>query len=117
VGFGRYFSVEGTLFKTQHDATVGTADFRGLTVDAKLSLPLTGSDIEPYLKLGVGTYELDANGNVDGEGTDFGFGLDLYLAPELALGLGYTKRNIKLDPGSFNIDVDSLEVALTYHFL
>lgn len=117
VGFGRYISVEGTLFNTEHDYAGGTADFTGLTVDAKLSFPLSGSDIEPYIKLGVGTFELDAGTDYDGEGTNFGFGVDIYFAPELALGLGYTKRNINMDPGSLNIDVDSLEVALTYHFL
>lgn len=117
VGIGRYFAVEGTLFNTDHDYAGGTADFMGLTVDAKLSFPLSGSDIEPYIKLGVGTFELDAGTDYDGEGTNFGFGVDIYFAPELALGLGYTKRNISMDPDSFNVDVDSLEVALTYHFL
>lgn len=120
-GIGRYFAIEGTLFNTEHDAPGGnTADFTGLTVDAKVMFPLSGSNIEPYIRAGVGTYELDANGSAEGEGTHFGFGVEFYLVNELSLNVGYTKRNIDLDegvPGTLNIDVDSVDVGITYHFI
>lgn len=120
-GIGRYFAVEGTLFNTEHDGPGGSRpDFTGLTVDAKVMFPLSGSNLEPYIRVGVGTYELEAAGNPEGEGTHFGFGIEYYFVNELSLNIGYTKRNIDLDegvPGTLNIDVDSVDVGITYHFI
>lgn len=55
IGFNKYLSLEGSLFKTKHDVNGGTTeDFKGATVDLKLNFPLTGSKMEPYALIGIG---------------------------------------------------------------
>ena len=121
IGLNRYLATEGGLFQTDHDVKngPGRVDFTGLTVDAKLSLPLSGSQIEPYIIAGVGTYEFDNNGNTtDATGGQLGIGLDIYLFPELNFNVGLTRRNITLDTNpERDGKVTSLDFGFTYHFI
>ena len=124
-GLNRYLSLEGSYFLTTHTSdTFVDQDLTGATLDLKLSFPLTGSNFEPYILAGFGSYELgDSSGNFSGSGTQFGFGADIYLAPELSLNAGLTIRTITFDSNTLgiaadlNADVTTLDVGLTYHFL
>lgn len=124
-GFNRYLALEGSIFKTTHDVSGGgTADFKGATVDLKLSLPLTGSKLSPYLLVGVGGYRLETDaGNFKGGGGQVGLGLDISFFPELSFNVGYTKRSITFDSNSSGLaskvdaDVRMIDIGLTYHFL
>lgn len=120
-GLNRYLSFEGALFKTDHDKKNGngSVDFTGLTIDAKLNLPLSGSQIEPYILGGVGTYEFDDNGTTtDATGGQLGIGIDIYLFPELNFNVGLTRRNITLDTTpERDGKVTTLDFGFTYHFI
>jgi hypothetical protein len=122
-GFGKYFSLEGTLFKSDIDlkGTNQTADFKGGTIDAKLHFPLGGSHMEPYILLGIGSYKIIENSNtIKGNGGQFGFGVDFYIFPELSFNAGFTSTTITFDEGT-PVDLDatvrSFDIGLTYHFL
>ena len=121
-GFGRYLSIEGTLFKSDVDVkgTNETSDFKGGTVDAKAHFPLSGSHLEPYILLGIGWYEIENSDTIKGYGGQFGFGVDFYVFPELSFNLGFTRTSITFDEGT-PVDLDAtvrtFDVGLTYHFL
>ncbi len=133
IGLNRYLAIEGTLFKSEHDRNLSgtTHDFKGGTLDLKLSFPLTGSNIEPFLIVGAGSYKLEypadpipttssLNSILKGDGTLWGFGIDMYMFPELSFGVGYTRTSITFDSGTIinkDVDVKTLDVGLTYHFL
>lgn len=130
LGIGRYLGIEGTLFKTTHDAGLyPTIDYKGGTIDFKIYFPLTGSGLEPYLMAGVGKYKLEnvfynpgVTYSYSGEGAEYGIGVNLYLFPELSLNAGYTKQNITFDSGTpLGVDLDgkarTFDVGITYHFL
>ena len=121
-GFGRYFSIEGTLFKSNIDmkGTNQTADFKGGTIDAKLHLPLTGSHFEPYAMIGVGGYKIQNSSEIKGIGGQLGFGVDIYVFPELSFNVGFTSTSITFDEGTpVNLDatVRTFDVGFIYHFL
>ncbi len=125
-GFNRYFSIQGSLFSTRHKSSIGLVDqdLTGVELDAKVNFPLTGSNIEPYVLLGVGRYELgDSSGSFKGGGSQFGVGLDFYLAPELSLNAGLTWTKITFDennigaPSNIDANVSTFDVGLTYHFM
>jgi hypothetical protein len=120
-GLNRYLAFEAAIFKTTHDVTGGeTLDFKGGTIDAKLSLPLTGSNIEPYIQAGVGTYTIDEAGtSTDGTGGQLGIGMDIYLFPELNFNVGLMRRNIDFDttPDKTKAKVTTLDFGFTYHFI
>jgi len=121
IGLNRYFSIEGGLFRTDHEVKngSGTVDFTGLTVDAKLNFPLSGSSIVPYILGGVGTYEFDRNGTTtDASGGQLGIGMDIYLFPELNFNVGLTRRNITVDTNpEQDGKVTTLDFGFTYHFI
>lgn len=120
VGLNRYLAIEGAIFQTDHDVTGGgSVDFTGLTVDLKLNFPLSGSNIEPYLVGGIGSYELD-NGSTttDGTGMQIGIGMDIYLFPELSFNVGLMRRNITFDTDpETDAKVTTLDFGITYHFI
>jgi hypothetical protein len=123
-GLNRYLAFEATIFKTNHDVKngSGTVDFKGGTIDAKLTLPLSGSHIEPYLLGGVGSYKLDGSGiSTNGTGGQLGIGMDIYLFPELNFNVGLTRRNITFDSTATTPEtkgkVTTLDFGLTYHFI
>ncbi len=123
-GLNRYLSFEAGIFKTDHDLKngTGTADFKGGTIDAKLSFPLTGSHIEPYIFGGVGTYTLVYPGQtLDGKGGQLGIGMDIYLFPELSFNVGLARRNITFDATGATPElkgkVTTLDFGFTYHFI
>ena len=121
IGLNRYLSFEGSLFRTDHEVKNGTGsvDFTGLTIDAKLNFPLSGSQIEPYILGGVGTYEFDYNGRTtDAKGGQLGIGIDIYLFPELNFNVGLMRRNITTDETpERDGKVTSLDFGFTYHFI
>jgi opacity protein-like surface antigen len=121
-GFGRYFSIEGTLFKSNIDlkGTNQTTDYKGGTIDAKLHFPLSGSHFEPYIMIGVGSYKIENSNAINGNGGQLGFGVDMYVFPELSISAGFTSTSITFDEGTpVNLDatVRTIDVGLTYHFL
>lgn len=125
-GFNRYFAIQGSVFITRHSNSLGIVDqdFTGAELDAKINFPLTGQSFEPYVLLGVGTYELgDSSGSFKGGGTQAGVGIDFYLSPELSLNTGVTWTRITFDSNDFGVpaDVDAnvttVDIGLTYHFL
>lgn len=130
LGFGRYLGIEGSLFKTTHDAGIyPTVDFKGGTVDLKIFFPLTYSQLEPYIHGGIGRYYLEnvlvnttTTTDIRGDGNQYGVGLNLYLFPELSLNAGYTKRNITFDSGtpagiSLKGRARTIDIGIAYHFL
>jgi hypothetical protein len=121
-GLNRYLAFEAAVFSTDHDVqSGGSTDFEGATIDAKLSFPLSGSQIAPYIFGGVGTYKLDNyhGASPDGTGGQLGIGIDIYLFPELNLNVGLNRRNITFDASPRDIDakVTTLDFGITYHFL
>ncbi len=122
IGFNRYLALEGSIFKTKHDVSGGgTDDFKGGTLDLKLNFPLTGSNAEPYVLVGIGRYRLEDSGlDIKGGGAQFGIGLDLYVAPELSLNAGLTWRKITFDsgtPADIDANVRTFDIGIAYHFL
>jgi len=122
IGLNRYLAFEAGLWKTDHDMKFGTgsADLTGATIDAKLNLPLSGSQIEPYIQAGVGSYEVSQNGfSEDGKGGQLGIGMDIYLFPELSFNVGLMRRNITFEHNNNDIKakVTTLDFGFTYHFI
>jgi hypothetical protein len=116
----RYLSFEAAVFKTDHDVrNGGSVDFKGGTSDAKLSVPLAGSHIEPYFVGGVGRYKLEGSGSsTDGKGGQVGVGLDIFLFPELSFNVGLARRYITFDTAPERKGtVATLDFGFTYHFL
>lgn len=119
IGLGRYLAVEGTLFQTSHDAgTSPTWDYRSSAVDLLILFPLSGSGAEPYLRGGLGLYELkNGPSSYTGDGNQFGIGLNFYLFPELSLNAGYTRTRVTFDEGtSPKATARTIEVGIAYHF-
>ncbi|MDH4162026.1 MAG: porin family protein [Nitrospirota bacterium] len=120
-GLNRYLALEGAIWKTEHDRTGGgSTDLKAGTLDLKLNLPLSGSNIEPYVLVGFGRYTLETgSASVNGTGTQFGIGMDIYLFPELSFNAGLTRRNITFDTPGTDEDgkVTSLDFGFTYHFI
>jgi len=123
-GLNRYLAFELGLFSTDHDFTQGgvkeSFDLKGGTIDAKLSFPLSGSHIEPYLQAGVGKYTIEGNGySHDGTGGQIGIGIDIYLFPELSFNVGIMRRNITFDVDGTDTKakVNTLDFGITYHFI
>jgi len=120
-GLNRYLALEGAIWKTAHDTTGGgTTDLKAGTLDLKLNFPLSGSNLEPYVLVGMGKYTLENSAtSVDGKGIQFGIGLDIYLFPELSFNAGVTRRNITFDTPGTETDgkVTSLDFGITYHFI
>jgi len=121
-GLNRYLAIEGGIWKTKHDVTGGgSADLKAGTLDLKLNFPLSGSNIEPYILVGMGNYTIESTGSsIDGKGIQFGIGMDIYLFPELSFNAGLTRRNITFDmPVGADQDgkVTSLDFGITYHFI
>lgn len=116
-GLNRYLAIEANIFESSHDTTGGgSIDFSGATLDLKLDFPLTGSNIVPYLRGGIGSYEIDS---VDGTGTQLGFGMDIYFFPELSFNAGLTRRDITFDYSGGDVDakVITLDFGISYHFI
>jgi hypothetical protein len=126
IGLNRYFAIEGTYEKTSHDVTGGsTADLKGAAVNAKLNFPLTTLDsqkimsLEPYAKIGFGSYELSVPGaSGTGSGVQYGIGIELYLFRELSINAGWTKTKVDFDfTPEESGDIKTIDIGLMYHFL
>lgn len=122
VGLNRYLAIEAGLWKTKHDMkfSAESVDLKAGTLDLKLNLPLSGSQIEPYLLVGLGSYELELAGATnDGNGVRLGIGMDIYLFPELSFNVGLTRNNVTFDDGGADVDgkVTTLDFGLSYHFI
>ncbi len=136
-GLNRYFSVEVGYSETSHDATGGLSyDMTTVALDLRINFPLTTLDsnqimsLEPYILLGAGAYDLSgdtavvagADSSVKGTGTQFGFGIELYLFHELSVHAGWTKANMSFTSGTgtagdIDADVTTLDFGVIYHFL
>ena len=122
LGLGRYLALEGSLSRTDHDAGINPSrDFRSSTGDLLVLFPLSGSNAEPYLRGGIGKYELKSTlTTYKGDGNQYGVGLNYYLFPELSLALGYTRSRITFDEGtgvlSLKAVARTIDVGITYHF-
>lgn len=120
-GLNRYLALEAGIWKTNHDLTYGgTGDLKAGTLDLKLNFPLSGSNIEPYVHAGVGSYEFEQNGfSEDGKGGHVGIGMDIYLFPELSFNVGIVRRNITFEhpSGDLKSKVTGLDFGFTYHFI
>lgn len=121
-GLNRYLAIEAGLWKTKHDMKYGggTADLKAGTLDLKINFPLSGSHIEPYLLVGVGSYTIEQNGfSEDGKGGRIGIGMDIYFVPELSLNVGLTRNNVTFEHAGQDIDgkITTLDLGLTYHFI
>jgi hypothetical protein len=120
IGFNRYLALEGSLSRSHNSDIGGDGNIDAATVDLKLNFPLTGTDVAPYLMLGVGRYNV-GDDRLKGEGWNFGIGIDYYLRPEVSLNFGFTWDTITFDSGSLHAqDVDSdikvIDVGIAYHF-
>jgi hypothetical protein len=120
-GLNRYLAIEGGLWKTTHDTKGSeTVDLSAGTIDLKLSLPLSGSSVAPYILGGLGSYTLKGSGgSIDGRGGQLGIGMDIYLFPELNFNVGLTRRNVTFDDHGTDRDgkITSLDFGFSYHFI
>ncbi|MHB8844184.1 MAG: outer membrane beta-barrel protein [Nitrospirota bacterium] len=121
-GLNRYLAIEAGLWKTKHDMkySAESVDLKAGTLDLKLNLPLSGSQIEPYILVGVGSYELEQSAATeDGTGMRFGIGMDIYLFPELSFNVGLTRNNVTFEHNNVDVDgkVQTLDFGFSYHFI
>jgi hypothetical protein len=123
-GFGltRNCAIEAGIWKTKHTPTGGgsAANLDARTLDLKISFPLRGSHIEPYLLAGAGSYTIVQNGiSSDGRGGRIGIGIDIYLFPSLSLNVGFTHNNVAITNSGQDIrgEITTTDFGLTYHFI
>ena len=114
-GFNRYVAVETSYWRTNHDVEGSTSIYlKGFTADVKVTVPVTGSHIEPYFIAGAGNYLLES---LRGSGWNFGVGMDIYLTPALNFTAGWIKRSIQFGAAPMvTAEVDSMDIGLVYHF-
>lgn len=119
-GFNRYFAIEGNYSATKLDSI----NLKGLAADLKLNFPLTTLDsaqvmsVEPYILFGYAHYELGDSAPVKSDGTQYGFGIELYLFRELSVNVGWKKSAISWDTTpKRDGDIKTVDVGLIYHFL
>jgi len=114
-GFNRYVAVETAYWMTRHDQAGGQPlDLTGYTVDVKVTFPVAGSHIEPYLAAGAGNYLLDHS---RGSGWQVGLGMDIYLFSALSFDLGWTMRTIDFGTAPrVSGSVASMDAGIVYHF-
>ena len=129
LGFGKYFSIEGVLERTDMDIKGGgTMDLDGVGVNARLNFPLTTLDsakvmsFEPYVLVGYGMYEASAGGETsDGNGSRMGIGIEQYLFKELSVNIGYTSTSVTFDATTGSPEQDgtirTIDFGVIYHFL
>jgi hypothetical protein len=130
-GFNENVAVEASFFKSSHEtdflgfSNLENQEFTGKILSLKLSMPVEQSNLQPYLFLGVGQYEIGDSSGVyyKGRGGEFGLGTDYYLEPEVSIHGGLTYRTITFDKGKFHLDTDadasaiSLDFGIAFHFL
>jgi outer membrane protein W len=133
--FNPVFSLELSLGGAAHE----TSDPR---IDATLAMFqifakyrfVPGRDFRPYIKGGLGGYELrleeeNVNASIEGGGLAFGGGFDYFLTPHFSLGMdithnviNYEEFNIAAGGFSVGMEIDeegsmtSLGLNLTFHF-
>ena len=125
VGFNRYFAIEANYSATKHDVAANKSlDLKGLAADLKLNFPLTTLDsaqimsVEPYILFGYAHYELGNSAPVKSDGTQYGFGVELYLFRELSVNAGWAKSAISWDSTpKRDGDIKTVNVGLIYHFI
>jgi opacity protein-like surface antigen len=126
LGFGKYFSIEGVLERTQMDKTGGgKTDLDGIGVNARLNFPLTTLDsakvmsFEPYVLAGYGMYDAKPSGRTSRSGNGFrlGIGVEQYLFKELSVNIGYTSTSVSFDNPKEDGTIRVIDIGLIYHFL
>jgi len=121
-GLNKYFAIEAGVWKTEHTPTNdGSAAYlEAGTLDLKISFPLSGSYIEPYLLVGAGSYTIEQNRiSRDGKGGRIGIGIDIYLFPALSLNVGFTHNKVTFANSGQDIGgkITTTDFGLTYHFI
>lgn len=127
LGFGKYFSIEGVLERTELDGTGGVkVDMDGIGVNARLNFPLTTLDsakvmsFEPYVLAGYGMYDAKPQGGTSSSGNGFrlGIGIEQYLFKELSVNIGYTSTSVTFDTNpERDGTIRVIDIGLIYHFL
>ena len=121
-GLNRHFAIEVGIWKTKHTPAngVSAADLEAGTLDLKISFPLSGSYIEPYLLVGAGDYTIEQSGiSSKGNGGRIGTGIDIYLFPALSLNVGFTYNKVTFTNSGQDIGgkITTTDFGLTYHFI
>jgi len=130
-GFSLELSLGGSTHETSDpkiDATLGM-----IQIFAKYHF-VTGNDFRPYIKGGLGGYELrleegDVNASINGGGLAFGGGFDYFFTPHFSLGMDLTHNVINyeefnFEAGGFSVGMQideegamtSLGLNVTFHF-
>lgn len=131
VELGRYFAVEGAIFRSSHSAgSLPSIEFTGDTIDLKVLFPMKETTIKPFLLGGLGFYQLKSSINTfRGDGYQYGLGASMPIATGFSVGIGYTLRNITLDHGTtiifqgqplktrYEEKARTFDISLVYHFL
>jgi len=121
-GLNRHFAIEVGIWKTKHTPAngVSAADLEAGTLDLKISFPLSGSYIEPYLLVGAGDYTIEQSGiSSKGNGGRIGTGIDIYLFPALSLNVGFTYNKVTFTNSGQDIGgkITTTDFGITYHFI
>jgi predicted porin len=121
-GLNTYFAIEAGIWKTKHIPVNGgsAANLEAGTLDLKISFPLSGSYMEPYLLVGAGSYTIEQSGiSRDGKGGRIGVGIDMYLFPALSLNVGFTHNKVTFTNSGQNIGgkITTMDFGITYHFI
>jgi predicted porin len=121
-GLNQNYAIEVGIWKTKHAPTNGgnAATLEAGTLDLKISFPLRGSYIEPYLLVGAGSYTIEQNRiSNEGKGGRIGIGIELYLFPALSLNVGFTHNKVTFTNSGQDIGgkITTTDFGLTYHFI
>jgi predicted porin len=121
-GFNRYFAIEAGYWKTKHANRYSgsAADLETGTLDLKITVPVSGSHIEPYLLIGAGTYRIEQNRiSTDGKSGRIGIGMDVYVSPGISFNVGFTRSNVTFTSNAIDMDgrITTMDYGITYHFI
>jgi predicted porin len=118
-GLNQNFAIEVGIWKTKH-TPINAANLEAGTLDLKISFPLSGSNIEPYLLVGAGRYTIEQNRiSSDGKGGRIGIGIEIYLFPALSLNVGFTHNKVTFTNSEQDIGgtITTTDFGMTYHFI
>ena len=121
-GLNNNIAVEAGVWKTKHSNKLAgkSADLDAGTIDLKISFPLVGSHIEPYVLFGAGMFTIEQKGISDkGKGGRVGIGMDIYLFPDISFNVGFTRSNAAFTHNSADMDgrITTMDFGISYHFL
>ena len=119
--FSKFFALELNYFLAFQSTDRSTATLQqitdatlqGFTVDGKIFIIPSSARIEPYLQLGIGAFMLSETfrEQLSGIGFDLGFGVDVRLSRNFALGARAQWRGFYVDNSSNNYYAVATESA------